>query len=378
MNQKTEKIAPLWVAGFMSGTSIDAVDAAMILTDGVEVYEFGPVAERKYTASERVVLQDAVAQARDWNWHGPVPDYSAACAALNIAHIEAWDKLLREGAGPRPALAGVHGQTVLHRAPQNGQLGETRQILDALALQARLGIPLAYDFRTPDMRAGGQGAPLAPAYHRALLHKSGFENSAIVNLGGVSNITFLGKEGRLYAFDTGPANGPIDEWVEAHGLGSYDRGGALASRGRVHEGLLVQLLDAPYFDQKPPKSLDRYDFNANLVRGLSPADGAATLVALCAHSLARSLEHAPRQPDQLILCGGGRHNPALVRAIEEALPCSVILAEEAAWRGDSLEAEAFAYLAMRSVRGLSLSFPETTGARGEIAPAPILGRFPPK
>lgn len=345
----------------MSGTSLDAIDAAMILTDGETISEFGPVAEHKYSSGERAVLQDAVNRARQWNWQGPQPNFEAACTVLTQTHKDAFDKMLEGWNGPRPEVAGVHGQTVLHRRPQEGGVGATLQILNAADLQSALGVQLAYDFRSDDVAAGGEGAPLAPIYHKALLARSGFENAAVLNLGGVANITICNADGTLTAFDTGPANGPIDEWVEGHGYGPCDRDGALANAGRVHEGLLIQLLDHPYFEERPPKSLDRYDFNANLVRGLSLEDGAATLAAFCARSVARGFERVTLRPEQVIVCGGGRHNPTLMRMLAEYVPCSVSSAAEAHWRGDSIEAEAFAYLAVRTLRGLPISFPGTTG-----------------
>lgn len=361
MNHQKQEFAPIWSAGFMSGTSLDAVDAAMILTDGVHILDFGPVAERKYSPGERALLQASVNAARTWKWAGPEPDFTAACEVLTRAHKDAWHTMLEGWNGPLPALAGVHGQTVLHRRPKGETIGATRQILDAPGLQAALGVPLAYDFRSADVAAGGEGAPLAPIYHQALLARSGYTNAAALNLGGVANLTLCEGDGALTAFDTGPANGPIDEWVEGHGEGTYDKDGALAGAGRVHEGLLAQLLDHPYFDEAPPKSLDRYDFDANLVRGLSLQDGAATLAALCARAVARGFEHADLQPDQLIVCGGGRHNPALIAMLAEHVPCKVASAEQAGWRGDSIEAEAFAFLAVRTLRGLPISFPGTTG-----------------
>jgi len=362
LNHQTQDFQAVWAAGFMSGTSLDAVDAAMILTDGEAILDFGPVAERKYKSDERAVLQAAVNSARDWNWQGAAPNFSAAMAVLTTTHKEAWEKMLDGWDGPPPAIAGVHGQTVLHRRPKDGAKGATLQILDAEGLQAALGTPLAYDFRSADVAAGGQGAPLAPIYHKALLARSGYTNAAALNLGGVANITICESDGNMTAFDTGPANGPIDEWVEGHGCGAYDKDGALAGAGRVHKGLFLQLLDNPYFEEVPPKSLDRYDFSANLVRGLSLEDGAATLAALCAGSVARGFEHAGTQPEQLIVCGGGRHNPTLMAMLAEHVPCKVLSAETAGWRGDSIEAEAFAYLAVRTLRGLPISFPKTTGA----------------
>lgn len=370
MNRAIEKTGPatkpVWAAGFMSGTSLDAVDGAMILTDGTEVLEFGPVAERKYTPEERAVLQAATEAARAWNWVGPRPEalFRAACAVITATHADAWAMLTGQAGAPRPVIAGVHGQTVLHRRPKAGAIGATLQLIDASGVRAALGVPLAYDFRSADVAAGGQGAPLAPAYHGALMNRLGGEPAAVLNLGGVANITARAADGTLIAFDTGPANGPIDEWVEGHGKGTHDAGGRLAAVGRVHEGLLAQLLDHDWFDEPPPKSLDRYDFNASMARGLSLEDGAATLTEFSAAAAAAGIRQLPDRPARVIACGGGRHNPSLMAALKRQVPCPVLTAEEAGWRGDSIEAEAFALLAVRTERGLPLSWPGTTGVPG--------------
>jgi len=376
LNHPIHDQGPQWVAGFMSGTSLDATDAALILTDGEKVLEFGPVAERKYTVRERQALQEATDAARAWNWLGPMPEdaFEAARKVITETHAEAFE-MLRNGSGsgmPGP-LAGVHGQTVLHRRPRPGQIGATLQLIDAAALQAALGVTLAYDFRTADVAAAGQGAPLAPAYHGALLERAGDGASAVLNLGGVANITARMADGMLFAFDTGPANGPIDEWVEGHGKGTHDAGGAYAAAGRVHEGLLVQLMDHDWFQELPPKSLDRYDFTASMARGLSLEDGAATLTAFSARAVAAGVAQLPDMPERVIACGGGRHNPSLMTALAVALPCPVLSAEQAGWRGDSIEAEAFAFLAARTVRGLPISWPTTTGVPAAMTGGRVLG-----
>ncbi len=376
MNYPIQDQGPQWVAGFMSGTSLDATDAALILTDGVQVLEFGPVAERKYSAQERQILQDATDAARAWNWVGPAPEaaFEAARTVVTRTHAEAW-QLLREGGGKEvvAALAGVHGQTVLHRRSRPGQPGATLQLIDPVGMQAALGVPLAYDFRTADVAAGGQGAPLAPVYHGALLERAGDGASAVLNLGGVANITARLVDGTLFAFDTGPANGPVDEWVEGHGRGTHDVDGAFAAAGRVHEGLLAQLLDHDWFAQVPPKSLDRYDFNASMARGLSFEDGAATLTTFSARAVGAGVAQLPETPERVIVCGGGRHNPSMMAALRDALPCAVLSAEEAGWRGDSIEAEAFAFLAARTVRGLPISWPTTTGVPAAMTGGRMLG-----
>lgn len=358
----------------MSGTSLDAVDAALILTDGRRVLEFGATAERKYTPDERKVLQQATDAARAWNWTGAPPEeaFEAARQVITSTHASAWEQLLAAWDGPGPMLAGVHGQTVLHRAPQAGRKGATLQLIDAAAMRAALDVPLAYDFRTDDITAGGQGAPLAPAYHAALMERGGDETACVLNLGGVANITARMQDGQLVAFDTGPANGPIDEWVELHGAGTHDTGGRLAAAGRVDEDLLQRLLDHEWFSAPPPKSLDRYDFGAEMVSGLSLEDGAATLTAFSARAVAAGLRQLPDYPRRVIACGGGRHNPVLMKQLRAALDCPVISAEDAGWRGDSIEAEAFAYLAARTARGLPISWPGTTGVPGPMPGGKLL------
>lgn len=369
MNSENE-FEPVWAAGFMSGTSLDAVDAALIRTDGERILEFGPAIERAYTDTEREVLKEAVDAAVRWNWLGPQPEtaFRAAKDVLVQTHADAFDMLMKTPGAEKPFIAGVHGQTVLHRRPTSASLGATLQILDANSLFERIGVPLVYDFRTADVAAGGQGAPLAPAYHAALMEKLGDEPACILNLGGVANITARQGDGSLIAFDTGPANGPIDEWIEGHGRGRFDIDGKYAAAGRIHNGLLAQLFEHPWFSEPPPKSLDRYDFNASMARGLSFEDGAATLTAFSAQSVAVGVAALKDPPQRVIACGGGRKNPALMQALSEALACPLLSAEEAGWNGDAIEAQAFAFLAIRSLRGLPISWPKTTGA-----PTPITG-----
>lgn len=358
---------PFWVAGFMSGTSVDAVDGAMILTDGEALLEFGPTSERKYTTGERATIMEAVAAARAWRFEGEEPReaFAAAEAVLRIAHLDALSMM---SGGPQPQLVGVHGQTVLHRRPANGRQGATRQIFDIDGFMAAAGLPVWHDFRSADVAAGGEGAPLAPVYHRALLKLAGIDEGVVLNLGGVANPTIVKAGGELVAFDCGPANGPIDEWVEGHDAGTHDAEGALAATGRVNEAILTEVMDHPFFDEVPPKSLDRFDFSANLVRGLSLEDGAATLVEIAALGVSRGIALSGARPDKVVACGGGRHNPSLMAALNRVCPCPVVPAEAMGWRGDSIEAEAFAFLAARAARGLPISFPSTTGV-----PEPMTG-----
>lgn len=378
MNTDVAKTAPVWVAGFMSGTSLDGVDAAMILTDGHAILDFGPVASRGYSDSERAVLQMAVAAARVWNWEGAPPQeaFLAASDVLTRTHHEVWQMLTDGASAPRPVLAGVHGQTVLHRRARPLLPGRTLQLADGPALARAFGVRVIHDFRSADVAAGGQGAPLAPAYHEALLRRLGPGPGCVLNLGGVANITMISSDGSLTAFDTGPANGPIDEWVEGHGKGRFDENGRIAQAGRVHHGLLATLLGHDWFDEPAPKSLDRYDFNASMVRGLSLEDGAATLTEFSAASVAAGLRLLDEAPVRLVVCGGGRHNPSLMAALRRHIDCELMTAEDAGWRGDAIEAEAFAFLAQRSLMGLAISWPGTTGVPVALSGGVLSGYAP--
>ena len=353
---------PVWAIGLMTGTALDGfVDVALIRTDGETVFEFGEFALFPYADTDRAVLQDAVAAARAWAFDGPEPAiFAKAEAIITRIYASAIQQLLAQ-ANMNPDAVGYvggHGLTVLHRP----DLGRTRQLLDGPALARAVGIDVVYDFRTADMVAGGQGAPLAPIYHAAILARTDFPPPcAILNLGGVANVTWWGGGLELAAFDTGPANGPVNEWVEAHGRGSYDKDGALAGAGRVHEGRLLEILDNPWFDAPYPKSLDRYDFDGGLVRGLSLEDGAATLTALVGASLNLALSILPTRPKTIIVAGGGRKNPVMMADIEARCGVKLMDADAVGLRGDAVEAECFALLAVRSARGLALSFPMTTG-----------------
>jgi anhydro-N-acetylmuramic acid kinase len=353
------------VLGFMSGTSLDAVDMAVLETDGEAIAAFGPAGERKLGADTRTLCLAATEAARGWARGSEPPAVFAACAtAVADEHFEAAEEFLAANglAWGDLDLIGFHGQTVLHERPVPGRVGRTVQLGDGERLARRAGVPVAFDFRTADVAAGGEGAPLAPIYHAARARASGLAApAAVLNLGGVANITLIPSDGALVAFDTGPANGMVDLWVQARTGARFDRDGALARAGRVDEAALARLLDHPYFGLPGPKSLDRYDFPLTPVEGLSLEDGAATLVAFTAETVAMGVRACAEQPRVLIASGGGRLNPALMDAIAERSPGLVVAAESLGWRGDAIEAEAFAYLAARCLRGLPISFPGTTG-----------------
>jgi anhydro-N-acetylmuramic acid kinase len=349
----------LKVIGLMSGTSLDGVDGAILDTDGEAIAAPGPAITLPYHAWTRAMLHAALEAAAHTPPEGPVPaDIAKAERLLTDAHAAAVSALL-EKSGLKPsdiALLGFHGQTVLHRPSDR----RTWQIGDGAALARATGIAVVNEFRNADVAAGGQGAPFVPLYHLVLTREME-QPIAVVNIGGVANLTYVGARGELIAFDTGPGNAALDDWAFAHTGVPVDRDGKLAAKGRVNETVLAFMLNHPVFLQPPPKSLDRFDFPMAAVDGLSGPDGAATLTAFTAAAIARATEHLPQPPKRWIICGGGRRNPMLMAELRGRLTGEVISAEDAGWRGDFLEAEAFGYLAVRSVRGLPLSLPSTTG-----------------
>lgn len=346
--------------GLMSGTSMDGVDAAILETDGERIAAFGAARLQPYALDLRDRLRAALDGALMLSRAGPLPpDIQDLERELTQVHFEAVQALLAE-AKLTPAdidVIGFHGHTLIHRP----HVRMTLQIGSGPMLAQATGIDVVNDFRTADVRAGGQGAPLVPIYHAALAADRA--PVAVLNVGGVANVTFVGKAGSLIAFDTGPGNAPIDDWMLRYVGKFYDEGGAFAARGRVNRNVLAHLLTDAYFDAPPPKSLDRMDFALDMARNLSPEDGAATLTAFTAHAVAKARAHLPEAPATWIVCGGGRLNATLMRELQTALaPATVIAAEAAGWRGDFIEAEATAYLAVRSLRGLPISFRLTTGA----------------
>lgn len=364
-------MTPVWAIGLMTGTIVDGfVDIALIRTDGVDIFELGHWALAPYPEDLNTVLTNALASALEWEFAGPEPAiFHNTERALTLAQAKVVRQFMEEvGLGPGDvSVIGFHGQTVLHRAPDAESLGETRQLGDGQLMADLLGVDVAYDFRTADMLAGGHGAPLSAGYHSALMRHSKFPwNSAVLNLGGVANITWWGGDDDYVGFDSGPANGPINDWIAKHNLGDMDINGALAREGRVDEQRLRAMLDHPFFSAPFPKSLDRYDFKEDMVAGLSPADGAATLTAFVGGTIDKAMNLMPERPHQVIVCGGGRNNAVLVEAIRERANVNVVLAEDCGWRGDAVEAECFAYLGVRVARGLPITYPLTTGVKGPM------------
>jgi anhydro-N-acetylmuramic acid kinase len=361
-----------WSVGLMTGTVLDGnIDVALLKTDGERIVAFGAYRLAPYPEGLSDLLFATLDAARKWNFEGEEPAiFVEAEERLTRAQAEAVRALVEEE-GPGLAaleIVGFHGQSVLHRGRTPARIGATRQLGDGALMARLLGVPVAFDFRSADVAAGGQGAPLSAIYHKALLERLGNPGeTAVLNLGGVGNVTWSDGE-RLIAFDTGPANAPINDFVRARGLGEMDRNGALALAGTVDEQALQKALRHPYLAQPWPKSLDRFDFGAGLGEGLSDADGAATLTAFTCAAVGRGLDLLPRRPRRLIVCGGGRHNPAIMAMLPKRAGVEAVPAEAVGWRGDAIEAECFAFLAQRVRRGLPISFPTTTGA-----PRPLTG-----
>ncbi|MEH6546078.1 MAG: anhydro-N-acetylmuramic acid kinase [Sneathiella sp.] len=353
--QDNDPNRPLTAIGLMSGTSLDGIDAALIKTDGIGVFEHGPVSSTPYQTGFRNKLRACL---------GHQTATPALISDFTRIHCEIVQNLLDEnGLGVSDIdLIGFHGQTIFHD-PANRltvQIGDGQQMADLTGIDTIAG------FRAEDVAAGGEGAPFAPLYHQALSHELDGP-LAVLNLGGVGNVTYINRDDVL-AFDTGPANALVDDWVLRHTGQTYDAEGRIAATGTVDETVLAQLMDHSYFDIVPPKSLDRDQFPTAVVDGLTLEDGAATLLRFTSESIRKSLDHLPTAPKRWLLTGGGRKNPELIRLITEAVAAPVASVEDVGWRGDDLEAEAFAFLAVRSLKGLPLSLPKTTGV-----PKPMTG-----
>lgn len=342
--------------GLMSGTSMDGIDAALLTTDGRDAVQPGPFITVPYEPDFRARLRGCL---------GGKGDVAAVESELTRLHADAVLVLLRQAGltAKDVGLIGFHGHTILHAPDQR----RTWQIGDGALLARRTGICVVNDFRSADVAAGGQGAPLVPLFHQAL--SCGLEKPlAVLNIGGVANITWIGSDGAVIACDTGPGNALIDDWLLSRTGRAFDAGGELARRGAVDAKALTRLLANGFFDLPTPKSLDRDAFDPDPVKELSPEDGAATLTAFTAHSVARILSHLPEAPKQWLVTGGGRKNDVMMDMLAECLRAPVQAVEAVNWNGDALEAQAFAYLAVRSRLALPLSIPTTTGV-----PYPMTG-----
>lgn len=342
--------------GLMSGTSLDGIDVALIRTDGEDVVERGPSQTYAYSEEQRNILRAALLDAKSLKRREERPFGLARTeAALTDWHVQVVKNFMKTYSATIDVI-GFHGQTVIHRP----EIKLTVQLGDGKALAEKLRVPVVYDVRAADVAAGGQGAPLVSVYHRALAATMPERPIAFVNIGGVANITWIGADGEMIAFDTGPGNALLNDWATKHLGVPQDTNGALALKGKVNDDMLDAALALPYFNQSPPKSLDRNAFEGLSLDGLSPEDGAATLVAFTKFAIMLAKDWFPSSPKRYIVCGGGRHNPAIMSSLSGGKHLFQT-AEEVGLNGDSIEAEAWAYLAVRSQKKLPLTFPMTTG-----------------
>jgi anhydro-N-acetylmuramic acid kinase len=343
--------------GLMSGTSMDGVDAAVVETDGEEIVAFGPSAFVPFGPAERATLRSGLGLWPD------DPGIDEIERLVRVRHAEAVARF------PDIDVVGFHGQTLAHDPRGRG----THQAGRGDLLAERTGRTVVWDFRSADVASGGEGAPLAPFFHFACARRIGASAPlAFLNLGGVGNVTWVDPvapvpeaPGALLAFDTGPGNALIDDFIQARRDEACDADGALAARGRVDTAVLAALETHPYLARIPPKSLDRQDFHGFLeqVSHLSTEDGAATLSAVTAACVAQAARHFPRPAERWLVCGGGRRNRTLMAMLGRMTNAPVEGTETVGLDGDMLEAQAFAYLAVRVLRGLATSAPSTTGSR---------------
>ncbi len=353
--------------GLMSGTSMDGIDLALLDTDGHDRLAFGPTAFVPYGEADRTLLRHALADAAGLVDRtarpGRLAEAEARVTALHAAAVLAFLAAHREDTHGLE-LIGFHGQTVLHRPERR----LTVQIGDGARLARDTGLDVVADLRAADVAAGGQGAPLVPVFHRALAAASKLALPvAVLNLGGVGNITYLPERGDPLAFDTGPANALVDDLMLERTGAAFDRDGVTAAAGAIDVGIVDALMRHPYFAAPPPKSLDRNAWSRAPVAGLSTADAAATLTDFTAATVERGLALLPETPGMVVVCGGGARNASLMARLDARLPCRVLAADDLGWNGDAVEAQAFAYLAVRSRLGLPITFPGTTGVAAPMS-----------
>jgi anhydro-N-acetylmuramic acid kinase len=374
-------MAATWAIGLMSGTSMDGIDLAVVETDGADLVRRGPSSFVPYEAAFRRRIEAALGDARAIERRDERPgDLAALEREITSRHARAVERFRADfpHAAGRAALVGFHGQTVLHR-PERAL---TVQLGDGALLSRETGLPVVFDMRANDMAHGGQGAPLVPVYHAALARSLPADRArwpvCFVNVGGISNVTFVAETGDPVAFDSGPGNALIDQWVQAQGGVPYDADGMIASEGGVVRAVIDRYLDQPFFARKAPKSLDRNDFTLDLAAELELADGARTLAAVSAEAILKAADNMPDRPKLWVVAGGGRKNPHIVadlRTGAEAQGAEVLLAEDCGLDGDAMEAEAWAYLAVRAARGLPLTYPTTTGCREAVTGGVLARRW---
>ena len=349
----------LLTIGLMSGTSLDGVDAALILTDGINDIKIIDFTTKEYTSNQRSAIKTGI---RFYLKNKIIKsdEVSKAESIVTGAHIKIVQFLLKKHnlRSDQVDLIGFHGQTIYH-SPKNKM---TVQIGDAQELATKTKINVIASFRTKDVASGGEGAPLAPLYHLALVNKFRIKKpTCVLNIGGIANITWVGSNNKLIAFDTGPGNFLIDQWAQKKLGKPYDKDGAHSKKGKVHNVIIKKFLKHKFYEGAPPKSLETSNFNLNIVRKLSTKDGLATLTALTALSILKGFSFLPSEPKNLILSGGGRKNKTLVNYLKSLTKTTIFPIDDLGVDGDAVEAQAFAYLAVRSFKGKYLTLPTTTG-----------------
>lgn len=359
----------MFVAGLMSGTSLDAMDAGLLHLSSNRIQQCKGITIA-FSSGQRKVLQHAVDQALVWQFDGAEPaGFSAAAQLIASIGALAIEQLLKQNGLQVSDLSaiGLHGQTVLHQPPTTDQLGQSLQLGDAQGLADVTQTRVVYDFRSADLLNRGHGAPLAPAWHFELAKKRGVSPCAFVNIGGVSNLTFIptltgdNPQAAMIAFDCGPGNGPLDGWIQAHQLGQMDANGQYAAKGQADPRIVAKIIaKLPVAGQVG--SLDRWAFDHDCVSGLSVADGAATLLEITAQGILRAVQALPIPPVEIIIGGGGRRNPVLMQRLEQIVSCPILPCEAMGQDGDLVEAEAFAWLAAQRLANQPGSWPGTTGA----------------
>ncbi|GAA6210814.1 anhydro-N-acetylmuramic acid kinase [Hyphomicrobiales bacterium 4NK60-0047b] len=377
--------------GLMSGTSCDGVDAALIETDGERIFSKGPYCFVPYEISEQDMLKSAMRKVASVCDHDQRLEIASSVEGLvREKHRFAVEELLKK-AGRRADqidVVGFHGQTLFHEPDASFTL----QVGDGEKLSTELEIPVVYDFRSKDMEYGGQGAPMVPVYHHALVHSLVSEGKlslpvAVVNIGGVANVTYVGGAGNetgliannrqclpdMLAFDTGPGNALVNDWVEAHTGELMDEGGRYAASGIADDKIIRTFLNEAYFKSLPPKSLDRDQFKVPNLEHLSLEDGAATLTEITAQTIAMSKAFMDATPKHWIIVGGGAYNKELMRRLSCAVARDLTVSENLGWQSEAMEAEAFGFLAVRHLSDLPFSYPRTTGVSKPVSGGVLSG-----
>jgi len=347
--------------GLMSGTSMDGVDASIIKSDGEKFIEIIDDFYLKYDDQIKLKLKRIIDLCSSKDQFFKISkDIQDIEKKITLYHVRACKLIIKKNKNIRLDLIGFHGQTILHKPKK----GYSIQIGDSQLLSKLTNTSVISNFRENDISNGGQGAPLAPIYHKLILNKiKATLPSAIINIGGISNITYFENDNKLVGFDTGPGNYLIDKWVQSQKNIQFDKDGLIAKSGKVSEKLLKKILSNRYYKKKPPKSLDVKDFNFKNFNKISLEDGAATLSMLTVKSIGNAINNFAKYPNKILLSGGGRKNKFITNNIKKILKCPVCLIDDYNFNGDFIESQTFAFLAIRSYLKKNITYPTTTGVK---------------